>query len=153
MSTKASSLVGAAKNWATSYSSFTNGPKAAVLSVSLRFRAEWENNDAEAFADIFTENGSILVADEQLTGREEIREYFRKAFSGVYRGARVTEEPLEIRFLSPEKDVALAITQGGTVLDGETDLPADRESRTTWVIVKQLGEWKLLSRQSSPLAS
>lgn len=146
---KASSLVSKAKKWASYYGRFPNGEEGAVLSVPLRVRAAWENNDADALADVFTENGSLLMGDEQLRGREEIRSYMAKAFSGEYRGVRVVEEPIEIKFLSG--DVAMAISEGGTLAPGETEPAPEREMRTTWVIVKQNGEWRLLSHQGSPV--
>ena len=73
MSGKASSLVAGAKQWASLYGDYANGKEGAVLTVPLRLRAAWESNDADALADVFIENGSMLIGDEQLKGREEIR--------------------------------------------------------------------------------
>jgi uncharacterized protein (TIGR02246 family) len=145
----AASLVDGAKKWATYYGAFTTGPESAVLSAPLRVRGAWEANDADALADVFTGNGSLLVGDEQLNGRERIREYMTAAFAGPYRGATLVEEPKEIKFLT--QDVALAITEGGVLLDGETEVAAERRSRTTWVVVRRGSDWALLSQQSSPI--
>jgi uncharacterized protein (TIGR02246 family) len=57
--------------------------------------------------------------------------------------------PLTVRFLGP--DTALVISQGGIILDGETETPPARQVRVTWVIVKQADGPKLLSHQSSPI--
>ncbi|MEC3975174.1 SgcJ/EcaC family oxidoreductase [Amycolatopsis sp. H20-H5] len=149
MSGKASTLVAQAKQWATYYGDYPNGAEGAVLSVPLRIRGEWERNDADALAAIFTENGSMLVGDVQLHGREEIRAYLAEAFAGGYGGSRLTEETNEIRFLTD--DVALAITQGGILRKGADELSPDEVVRAMYVIVKQEGEWKLASHQTSPI--
>jgi uncharacterized protein (TIGR02246 family) len=149
MSTKASSLVDQAKQWAANYGEFPNGIEGAVLSAPLRVRGAWERNDAADFANAFTENGSMLAGNQQLNGREAIREYLTAAFSGDYQGSRITDEPVDITLLT--EDVGLVITHGGLLRAGETSLPSERENRTTWVVVKKDGEWRLLSFQSSPL--
>lgn len=149
MTEKAASLVAQAKQWATNYGDYPNGEEGAVLSVPLRVRAAIDRNDADALAEIFTENGSLLVGDTQLRGREEIRSYMADAFAGNYGGARVNEEPLEIRMLTD--DVAMTITQGGLVLPGESEVAPEREMRTVYMTVKQDGEWRLISQQSSPM--
>ena len=149
MSEKASSLVAEAKKWASHYGSYANGEEGAVLTVPLRVRAAWDSNDADGFADMFMETGSLLVGDSQLRGREEIRSYMAAAFKGGLKGTRVTEDPVEIRPLSG--DVALAVTEGGILDPGQTELAPDRVARSTWVIVKQAGDWRLFSMQSSPV--
>jgi uncharacterized protein (TIGR02246 family) len=149
MTEKATSIVAQAKQWASYYGPFTGGEQAAVLSVPLRIRAAWESNDADAFADVFIENGSLLLGDDQLDGREEIRAHMAEGFAGPYQGARVTEQPLEIQFLTP--DVALAITQGGVVPAGDSELASEREERAMWVCVKGPDGWRLAAQQTSPL--
>jgi uncharacterized protein (TIGR02246 family) len=149
MPSKAASLVAQAKEWATRYGPYANGEEGAVLTVPLRLRVAWDNNDSDAYADLFTENGSELIGDDQLTSREEIRSYMAKAFAGVYKGTRYTEHPVEIRLLSD--DAALAITEGGILQNGETEVALERSVRATWIVVKQNGEWKLFSHQTSPI--
>ncbi len=149
MSSKASSLVAGAKQWASLYGQYPNGPEGAVLTAPLRIRAAWERNDADAFAEMFVENGSMLVGDEQLKDREEIRSYMSAAFDGPYRGSRLVEEPIEIRLLTD--DVALAVTEGGVLTDGADEVPAEYKVRAMWVIVKYDGDWRVASHQTSPV--
>jgi uncharacterized protein (TIGR02246 family) len=149
MTERAASLVAGAKQWASYYGGYPNGEEGAVLTAPLRIRAAWDANDANAFADMFIENGSMLVGDNQLTSREQIRSYFAEAFGGGYKGSRLTEEPREIRLLSDT--VAVAITEGGIIRDGAQSLAAGDELRTMWVIVKREGDWRVASRQSSPV--
>jgi len=149
MDSKAPALVDAAKKWAKHYGPFPNGVEGAVLTATLRIRGAWERNDADIFADAFTVDGSLLDGDEQLSGREAIRSHMADAFTGKYQGSQIVDEPAEIFFLSP--DAAVVVSTGGVLLAGETSLPPARENRTTWVVVKQQGEWKLFSYQSSPI--
>ncbi|WP_370944289.1 SgcJ/EcaC family oxidoreductase [Amycolatopsis sp. cg5] len=146
---KASELVAGAKKWAANYGDFPNGEEGAVLTVPLRIRGAWERNDADLFAEVFTDNGSMLVGDKQLQSREEVLEYMTEAFKGTYKGARLEETPVVIRKLSDT--VAFAVTKGGILLDGETEIAPERQVRATWVIVKEDGDWKLLNHQTSPI--
>jgi uncharacterized protein (TIGR02246 family) len=151
MKSKASELVVQAKQWASHYGDYANGAEGAVLSVPLRIRGAWERNDADAFGDVFTDNASMLVGDEQLNSREAIRAYMARAFAGGWRGSRIEDDPVDIFFIGP--DVALVTSRGGVVQEAESSLPPEREVRTTWVVVKRHGEWKLFSYQSSPIAA
>jgi uncharacterized protein (TIGR02246 family) len=149
MSEKASSLVAGAKQWATYYGKFTQGEEATALTAPLRARAAWDAGDADAFAGVFTENGSILVDDEQLTDRESIRAFFAEAFAGTLNGTKLLIDPIEIKVLEP--GVAVVITDGGVLYEGETSVPAERTVRGTWVTVREGEEWQLFSQQTSPV--
>jgi uncharacterized protein (TIGR02246 family) len=127
-----------------------NDEKAPALTAPLRAMAAWDDNDADAFADVFIENGSILLDDDQLTDRDAIRTYLRDAFAGRFRGTRVVQDPIEVKILAP--DVAVVITEGGVVYEDETKVAANRAVRATWVSVRREGEWRLFSQQSSPIA-
>jgi uncharacterized protein (TIGR02246 family) len=149
MTERAASLVEGAKQWATYYGGFPNGEEGAAFTAALRIRAAWDANDADAFADMFVEDGSMLVGDRQLMDRAEIRSYMAAAFSGGYRGSKLTEEPVEIRLLTDS--VALAVTDGGIIPDGADSVaPADLV-RGTWIIRKDGGDWRIVSRQTSPI--
>lgn len=132
------------------YRSFTSAEEKAVLTVPQRIAHAWLTNDADAFADTFTENGSLLLQDNQLTSREQIREYMRNGFSGGLAGAKVNGWPLDVRFLAP--GVAMAITEGGIIMEGETEIAQERRIRAVWVIVPgEDGGLRLFSHQSSPI--
>ncbi|GLW05799.1 hypothetical protein Misp01_09290 [Microtetraspora sp. NBRC 13810] len=149
MTNNAASLVTQAKQWATYYGDYPNGKEGAVLTVPLRVRAAVDSNDADGLAEVFTEDGSLLIGDTQLRGRDEIKSYMADAFAGSYKGTRLSEVPLEIRSIAD--DVAMAITQGGYMLPGESTVAPERQMRTMYVIVKREGQWRLFSQQSSPL--
>lgn len=139
--------VGVAEDWEF-YGPFTGEDEKAVLTVPTRIMAAWAANDADAFAEVFTENGSLLLRDTQLTSREEIRNFMAAGFRGPLAGARVTGWPLTVTPL--DDGVAMVVTQGGILPAGATRLAPEQEIRAIWVIVAQDAQWKLLSHQSCP---
>lgn len=150
MTEKAASLVESAKKWATLYGEYPNGEEGAAYTAALRIRVAWDANDADAFADMFLENGSMLVGDRQLSDREEIRAYMAEAFGSYYKGTRLVEDPLEIRLLNDS--VALAVTDGGIIPPGADSVAPTDLVRGTWIIRRtDDGDWRIVSRQTSPI--
>lgn len=149
MTSKAASLVEGAKQWATYYGDYPNGDEGAAFTAVLRVRAAWDANDADAFARMFVPNGSMLVGDRQLMNSEEIESYMAEAFAGPYRGSRLAEEPVEIRLLTDS--VALAVTEGGIIPTGQDSFGSADKVRGTWIIVTAGNDWRVLSRQTSPI--
>jgi uncharacterized protein (TIGR02246 family) len=132
------------------YREFTEADQKAVLTVPQRISNAWLRNDADAFADVFTENGSLLLQDNQLVSREEIRGYLRASFTGGLKGAHVHGWPLDVKFLEP--GVAIAITEGGIIQAGESEIAPHNQIRAVWVIrLDENGEPRLFSHQSSPV--
>ncbi|MEU5262339.1 SgcJ/EcaC family oxidoreductase [Amycolatopsis sp. NPDC021455] len=131
------------------YRNFTGADEKAVLAVPQRIQDAWARNDADVFADVFTENGSLLLQDNQLVSREEIRGYMRASFHGALKGARVHGWPLDVKFLAP--DVAIAITEGGIIRPGESEIAPENQIRAVWVIARTEDGPRLVSHQSSPV--
>ncbi|MEV6647298.1 SgcJ/EcaC family oxidoreductase [Amycolatopsis sp. NPDC051371] len=132
------------------YREFTSADERAVLTVPQRIQNAWAKNDPDVFADVFTANGSLLLQDNQLTSREDIRGYMRAGFSGPLKGAHVNGWPLAVKFLEP--DIAIAITEGGIVRPGESEIAPENQIRAVWVVVRNdEGDLSLFSHQSSPV--
>lgn len=131
------------------YRGFTGADEKAALAVPQRIQNAWLRNDADAFADVFTENGSLLLQDNQLVSREEIRGYMRASFHGLLKGAHVNGWPLDVKFLTP--DVAVVVTEGGIIRPGESEIAAENQIRAVWVIVRTEDGPRLVSHQSSPI--
>lgn len=146
---KAAALVQQAKQWAGYYGKYSNGPEGAVITVPLRIRVAWDNKDADAFADLFTENGSYILGDDIVAGHQDIREYAKDLFDGPAEGTRYHEEALDIRMLGP--DTAIAVMQGGIVMPGESRPAPQRTHRAVYLTVKRDGDWRLLSLQTNPI--
>lgn len=134
------------------YGPFDSEDEKAVLTVPMRVQSAWAGKDADAFAGVFAEAGSLLQYDDELTSREEIRAYMKAGFSGPFLHSEVSGRPLALRFLGD--DVALLVELAGVLLPGETEVARERQFYATWVIRKRrAGELELLSFQVSPIAS
>ncbi|WP_410585700.1 SgcJ/EcaC family oxidoreductase [Amycolatopsis sp. lyj-108] len=128
--------------------SSTKAEQAAVAALTQKVISAWAYNDADTFADVFTEDGTMILPGLYKKGREEIRAYLKEAFADQYKGTQVTGKPVDIRFFSSE--VGLLLTQGGVLAPGESEVSDAQAIRAAWFVVKQDGEWKLAAYQNSP---
>jgi len=123
-----------------------------VQQVPGRIVAAWAKNDAEAFARVFAEDGSlVLPGGVFLKNREEIRSHMAELYAGPYKGTNVTGKPQMIKPLSDT--VVLLITQGGVLAPGDTEVSQDESIRASWLLVKQNGQWLITAYQNTPLGS
>jgi uncharacterized protein (TIGR02246 family) len=133
----------------TTSSGASASDQAAAAAVPQRIVAAWASYDAEAFASVFTEDGTMILPGQYRKGHDEIRSFMAAAFAGPYQGTQVTGEPIDVRFLGA--DSAVVITQGGVLARGETEVPADRAVRAMWVLSKRGGQWQLAAYVNTPL--
>lgn len=126
----------------------SDADRAAVAAVPGRIVAAWAAHDADAFAAVFTKDGSMILPGVYKKGRDDIRDYMAAGFSGPYQGTQVTGEPFDVRVLAD--DVCVLLSIGGVLAAGETELPPERIVRASWLVVKQEGEWLLAAYQNSP---
>jgi uncharacterized protein (TIGR02246 family) len=125
---------------------------AAVSAFPGRITAAWADHDADAFAELFTEDGTLILPnDVYLSSRAEIRSFMGQAFAGPYRGTQVTGTPLALKTLGD--DAALIITRGGVLAPGATELAADAAIRATWVLTRKDGEWLIAAYQNTPVGT
>jgi uncharacterized protein (TIGR02246 family) len=122
--------------------------QAAVAAVPQRIVTAWADHDAAAFADVFTQDGTMILPGLFLKGREEIRTYMTKAFESAYKGTQVTGTPVEIRVLAP--NVALLISAGGVLREGQTEVSDEAAIHASWLVVRDGDEWQLSAYQNSP---
>lgn len=131
------------------YGEFTSPKEKEVLSVPLRLVAAWAENDEVGVANVFTEDGILILPGDVLKkGRQEIRSFLGAAYAGPFKDTGVTGRPVDVRFVTD--DVALIRTHGGIVAAGETEIAPELAVRSTWVCTKKDGEWQLAGYQNSP---
>jgi len=126
----------------------TDADHAAVAGLAQRLVAAWSGHDADAFADLFADDGTMVLPGVLCSGRAEIRGFMARAFDTEYRASHLTGQALDLRFLCP--DVALLLTEGGMLPPGATEVPGDQAIRATWLAVKRDGQWLLANYQNSP---
>ena len=126
----------------------TPAPVTSPVGLVPRVAAAWADHDAETFADLFTEDGTMTLPGYFLQGREHIRQFLRRAFTGPYQGTRVVGTPMEVRELG--ESCTLVHTVGGVVRAGESTLAPQNEVNALWVVVRDDHGWRLAAYQNSP---
>jgi len=121
----------------------------APQAVPQRIVAAWADNDADAFAAVFTKDASLILPGVHLTGQDQIRDHLAAGFAGPYRGTRVVGEPLSLTRLGD--DVTVIVTQGGVLAPGEAQVAAARAIRATWVLHRQDHGWSIAAYQNTPV--
>ncbi|MER6949259.1 SgcJ/EcaC family oxidoreductase [Nonomuraea sp. NPDC000554] len=122
--------------------------QAAVAAIAQKMIAAWAHHDADGFANLFIEDGTLILPGVFRQGREDIRAYFKDAFDGQYKGTQVTGKPISLKFYGP--DVALLLSQGGVIASGETEVADPQAIRASWFAVRVDGKWLLAAYQNSP---
>src|ERR1044072_416070 len=106
--------------------------QASVAQLTQQFLAAWAYGDPDGVADMFVEDGTLILPGIFRQGRDDIRAYFREAFDGPYRGTQVVGKPISLRFFGP--DVALLLSSGGVLAAGETEVTSAQAIRASWLV-------------------
>jgi uncharacterized protein (TIGR02246 family) len=108
-----------------------------------RLHTTWAAGDADAFAECYTEAGTVVVPGAYQRGRDNVRRFTAEAFAGPLRGSTVTDEPLDTRV---DGDGAIVVTRSRL-----TPVGADpRDRHATWVLSKVDGRWLVAAYTSAP---
>ncbi|MGW4941988.1 SgcJ/EcaC family oxidoreductase [Actinoplanes sp. NPDC004185] len=121
---------------------------AAVATLPNRIVQAWAEQDPDSFAEVFTDDGTMILPGVFLRGRDEIRAFMGEAFAGPYKDTKVTGDPIGLRFLGG--DVAILHTDGGFLMGADTKVSDSNAVRAAWLVVKQDGTWRLAAYQNSP---
>jgi len=122
--------------------------QAAIAAVPARMVAAWAAHDADAFGDLFTDDGTLILPGLYKKGRAEIRAFMADGFAGRYKGTRVVGDPIDVKPLGPGA-VAL-ITQGGVIEAGKSDQSDAAAIRASWILVDRDGQWRLAVYHNCP---
>jgi uncharacterized protein (TIGR02246 family) len=125
-----------------------SNPTESVVSVIKAVYDAWAEGDADAFAELYTDDATVVQPGIHKKNNEDIRTTMAAGFAGPLKGSRVVDEPQSIRFLGP--DAAVVISEGGILMAGQTELPPDRLVRATWVLTKKPDRWYVAAYQNSP---
>nr|BFE50814.1 hypothetical protein GCM10017745_42410 [Saccharothrix mutabilis subsp. capreolus] len=71
--------------------------QAAIAALTQKVLAAWAYHDADTFASVFVEDGTMILPGSLATGRDEIREQMAKEWAGRWKGTQVTGKPISIR--------------------------------------------------------
>jgi len=126
----------------------TSSPTDSALSVIQAVYDAWADNDADAFAALYTEDATVVQPGIHKKSNDDIRTTRAAGFAGPLKGSRVLDKPQSIRLLG--SDAAIVITEGGVLMAGQTELPPERLVRATWVLTKRDGQWYVAAYQNSP---
>jgi uncharacterized protein (TIGR02246 family) len=120
-----------------------------VREVLGRVYVAWAAGDAGAFADLYLDDATVVLPGVYHQGRTAVREYMAAGFAGPLRGSRGIDEPQDIRVLGG--DTAIVVSRAGILMDGEQDVPAERERLATWVLSKHAGRWMIAAYANAPV--
>ena len=118
------------------------------MSVIQAIYEAWAAGDADAFAELYTDDATVVQPGVHKKDKAEIRTTMAAGFAGPLKGSRVLDEPKSVRFLGP--DAAVVISEGGVLMAGQGELPAERLVRATWVLAKHNEQWFVAAYQNSP---
>lgn len=110
----------------------------------------WNNRDAEAFADLFAPDGSVVGFDgTMVNGRDEIESHLERIF-GDHEVARYVRKVREVRSLTPSCALLRAVV--GMVPPGKSDLDPATNAVQSLVVVESDGHWWIALLHNTPAA-
>lgn len=121
---------------------------AELAAVPGRLVSAWAAHDAEAFSQLFTPDGTLILPGVYKKGRDEIRQFMAAGYAGPYKGTNVTGTPLDIKPLG--SDAFALLTVGGVLAPGEKEVSSKEAIRAAWILVKNEGMWRLAVYQNCP---
>ncbi|MEV2218184.1 SgcJ/EcaC family oxidoreductase [Streptomyces sp. NPDC050997] len=121
----------------------------AVRDVLNRLQETWTANDADAVADLYTEDATLVMTGVFINGREEIRKFMAEAFAGQLAGSRPHNVPRIIRKVGA--DTAVVNSDIGLILAGNDDVAEGDERVATWALTLRDGRWLIAAYHNCPV--
>jgi uncharacterized protein (TIGR02246 family) len=102
----------------------------------------WTANDADAFAGLYTEDATVLLANGTcLRDREEIRAYMKAGFASMLKGTSGFDEVETLRFVAP--GAAVAVSRSGFT-------PGGPPRRAIWTLAAAEAGWRVAAYANGP---
>ncbi|MEU8118757.1 SgcJ/EcaC family oxidoreductase [Spirillospora sp. NPDC049024] len=124
-----------------------NSSETAVREVLGRLYEAWGDGDADAFADLYVDDATVVMPGVFHQGRAAVRDYMAAAFDGPLKGSRAVDEPQDVRV---HGDTAIIVSRAGIVMAGEQEYPPERERLATWVLSRRDGRWLVSAYANAP---
>lgn len=123
-------------------------PSNEIQAVYQQLLDAWNNRNARAMANLFTEDGENIGFDgSQAIGREEIFAHLKPIFED-HPTTPFVSKVKDVRFLSSEIAILRAIA--GMVPPGQTDINSKVNTHHTLVAIKKEGNWRIQLFQNTP---
>ena len=129
----------------------TNTDTEAVRDVLRQAYGAWADNDADAFAALYTVDATVVMPGVFHPDRAAIHSYMRAGFAGPLRGSRAVDEERSVRVMG---DAAIVISRSIILRAGESDTPDDADARAvtaTWVLARTEDGWKIAAYSNAPV--
>lgn len=111
----------------------------AVHALLGRFYDGWAAHDADAMAELYREDATVVLVGVYERGRANIRDFLAAGFAGRLKGSRGVDTPLDVRVI--DGHTAIVISTAGVLMPGMQSVPDEHQRTATWVLSKQDGEW------------
>lgn len=110
------------------------------------FRETWDAGDADAFAQLFTEDATyVIFRGDVLLGRDQIRQAHRGLFAQWQQGPTLVYKVLKTTAL--DKNTCVVLTVGGI---GTGELAYDKLQTCT--LVRRDGRWLVAAFQNTEMS-
>ena len=122
----------------------------AVRDVLRQAYGAWADNDADAFAALYTVDATVVMPGVFHPDRAAIHRYMRAGFAGPLQGSRAVDEERSVRVMG---DAAIVISRSIILHAGESDTPDDADARAvtaTWVLARTDDGWKIAAYSNAP---
>jgi uncharacterized protein (TIGR02246 family) len=123
--------------------------ESAIRDLEARQQAAWNQHDAKAYADLFTEDGDCVnVVGWWWKGRAEIEKKLTDAYAFVFRESALTLTDVNVRFLDPD---AAVVHVRWTMTGARTPqgLPTPQQGLQTQLVQKKDGKWMIAAFQNT----
>ena len=122
--------------------------QAAFDELLRRQEQAWANQDGEAFAATFHEDGDLVaVTGHHLRTREGIAEGMEYFFDNYIEPSTIKTLGEDVRYVEP--DVVVIIRESCLINEGETECREGSLSTNTNVMTREHGEWLQASFQNT----